>query len=77
LLPPAGRHLQIVPVERLDPALRGLERWLTSVGCATPELEARARALLPRARVVPLGRMQSPAFDGPVDLRADPGGELI
>jgi hypothetical protein len=77
LLPPAGRHLQIVPVERLEPALRGLGRWLTSVGCATALLEARARAVLPRARVVPLGRMQSPVFDGPVDLRSDPGGELI
>lgn len=77
LLPPAGRHLQIVPVERLEPALRGLERWLTSVGCATAQLEARARAVLPRARVVPLGRMQSPAFDGPVDLRGGTGGELI
>jgi hypothetical protein len=77
LLPPAGRHLQIVPVQRLEPALRGLERWLTSVGCATAELEARACAVLPAARVVPLGRMQSPAFDGPVDRRADPGGELI
>jgi hypothetical protein len=77
LLPPAGRHLQIVPIERLEPALRGLERWLTIVGCATPQLEARARAVLPRARVVPLGRMQSPAFDGPVDLRSGPGAELI
>jgi hypothetical protein len=77
LLPPAGRHLQIVPVEQLESALRGLERWLTSVGCATAELEARARAVLPRARVVALGKMQSPAFDGPVDRRAEPGGELI
>ncbi|HEU4581988.1 MAG TPA: acyl-CoA reductase [Polyangiaceae bacterium] len=77
VLPPAGRHLQIVPVERLEPALGGLERWLTSVGCATLELEQRARAVLSRARVVPLGRMQSPAFDGPVDRRSDPRGELI
>jgi hypothetical protein len=76
-LPPAGRHLQIVPVERLEPALRGLERWLTSVGCATPELEARARTVLSRARVVRLGKMQSPAFDGPVDRRSEPRGELI
>jgi len=25
LLPPAGRHLQIVPIERLEPALAGLD----------------------------------------------------
>jgi hypothetical protein len=77
LLPPAGRHLQILPIERLEPALAGLEPWLTSVGCSEPELERRVRALLPRARVSALGSMQMPAFDGPVDRRSDPAGELI
>ena len=77
LLPPAGRHLQIVPIERLEPALSGLAPWLTSVGCSEPALEARARAVLPRARVAALGQMQTPAFDGPVDRRSDPAGELL
>jgi Acyl-CoA reductase (LuxC) len=77
LLPPAGRHLQIVPIERLEPALAGLAPWLTSVGCSEPALEARARAVLPRARVCALGQMQTPAFDGPVDRRSDPAGELL
>jgi len=77
LLPPAGRHLQIVPIERLEPALAGLAPWLTTVGCSGPELELRARAVLPRARVCALGQMQTPAFDGPVDRRSDPAGELL
>jgi hypothetical protein len=77
LLPPAGRHLQIVPIERLEPALAGLGAWLTSVGCSAPALQARARAVLPRARVCALGQMQTPAFDGPVDRRSDPAGELL
>ncbi|MEO8181083.1 MAG: acyl-CoA reductase [Deltaproteobacteria bacterium] len=77
LLPPTGRHLQIVPIERLEAALAGLGPWLTSVGCSGPRLEASARAVLPRARVCPLGQMQTPAFDGPVDRRSDPAGELL
>jgi hypothetical protein len=77
LLPPVGRHLQIVPIERLEPALSGLAPWLTSVGCSEPALEARARAVLSRARVAALGQMQTPAFDGPVDRRSDPAGELL
>jgi hypothetical protein len=77
LLPPVGRHLQVVPSERLEPALAGLEPWLTSVGCSEPALEQRVRTALPRARVGALGSMQKPAFDGPVDRRPDPAGELL
>jgi len=77
LLPPVGRHLQIIPIERLEPALAGLEPWLTSVGCSAPALAGRVRAALPKARVSELGGMQAPAFDGPVDRRPDPAGELI
>jgi hypothetical protein len=76
-VPPIGRHLEVVSIERLEPALTALAPWLTALGCAGPELEARARRLLPKARVGPLGRMQAPPFDGPVDLRPDAAGELI
>jgi hypothetical protein len=76
-VPPSGRHLEVVSVDRLEPVLSALAPWLTALGCARPELERRARQLLPKARVGPLGRMQCPAFDGPVDLRPDAAGELI
>lgn len=76
-VPPIGRHLAVVSLEHFAPALRVLAPWLTCVGCASPSLEAEARRLLPQARVVPLGRMQTPAFDGPVDRRPDPTGEVI
>ncbi|MEY4548367.1 MAG: hypothetical protein RL685_4562 [Pseudomonadota bacterium] len=77
LLPPVGRHLQVIPVAQLEPALLSLAPWLTSVSCDDAELRCRLEALLPRARVCELGRMQSPAFDGPVDRRPAPTGEVI
>ena len=76
-VPPVGRHLAIVALEHFAPALRALAPWLTCVGCASPSLAAQARQLLPLARVVPLGKMQTPAFDGPVDQRPDGAGEII
>lgn len=77
LLPPVGRHLQVIPVAQLEPALLSLSPWLTSVSCDDAALRCRLEALLPRARVCELGRMQSPAFDGPVDRRPAPAGEVI
>jgi hypothetical protein len=77
LLPPVGRHLQVIPVAQLEPALLSLAPWLTSVSCDDAALRCRLEALLPRARVCELGRMQSPAFDGPVDRRPTPAGEVI
>lgn len=76
-LPPAGRHLQVLPVTQIEPALRSLSPWLTSVSCDDAALRSRLEALLPRARVCALGRMQAPPLDGPVDRRPDPAGELI
>lgn len=76
-IPPVGRHLEVIAVSRLEPALLGLEPWVTAVGCSDRALEQRLRELLPRARVGPVGSMQRPAFDGPVDRRCDPAGELI
>lgn len=76
-IPPPGRHLELLAVSHLEPALSGLRRWVTAVGCSDEALEARVRHVLPRARVGPAGAMQRPPFDGPVDRRSDPAGELI
>ncbi len=76
-VPPAGRHLEVVAIQKLEPALAGLRPWLTTVGCSTARLEAQVRALLHPLRVTRVGHMQQPALDGPVDRRADPRGERI
>jgi hypothetical protein len=77
LLPPAGRHLLVVPVAQLEPALASIAPLVTSAGCSHVELESRVQRWLPKARVGLLGRMQTPAFDGPVDRRPDPAGERL
>ena len=76
-VPPVGRHLEVVPLARLEPALAAFAPWLTSVGCGSAALERRIAPRLPRARVTALGRMQRPRFDGPVDRRPDPPGERL
>jgi acyl-CoA reductase LuxC len=76
-VPPVGRHLEVIAITLLEPALQAFHPWLTSVGCASPALEQRVRRCLGRARVAPLGQMQRPPFDGPVDRRSDCRGELI
>lgn len=73
-LPPAGRHVLVVPVdseasarERLAP----IARFVVSVGCDARGSGDRVRAVAPpHARVAPLGRMQHPPLDGPVDRRS-------
>jgi hypothetical protein len=76
-VPPAGRNLEVIAVRRLEPALEALRPWLTTVGCSSAALEARVHPLLGSIRIAPLGRMQRPPFDGPVDRRANPRGEVI
>ncbi len=76
-LPPVGRYLEVIAVPRLGPALAALGSWLTVVGCADAGLERQVSELLSSARVVAVGSMQRPAFDGPVDLRTDLRGQLI
>jgi hypothetical protein len=52
--------------------------FLTIVGAdADGDLARAVRALAPRARKAPLGEMQRPPLDGPVDLRlaVPPGAE--
>ena len=76
-VPPAGRHLEIIPVAQLDRAIDALAPWLTSVGCSSMSLARRLASRFSHVRVTSLGRMQRPAFDGPVDRRPPPSGELI
>ncbi len=78
LLGPAVRCLQVVPA-RADDAARLLAPWTRFVvalgGVDEPpppgSLAFAIRQLAPRARASPLGTMQRPPLDGPVDLRAD------
>ncbi len=73
LVPPAARVVHVAPASA-EGAAALLAPWapaITALGAAGagPLLDA-ARDLLPRARRSPLGRMQRPPLDGPVDLRA-------
>lgn len=75
-LPPAGRNLHVVtgpaPVPTLAP-------WSTHLTCISTDgaLDPLLRSAFPGARVVPLGRMQAPPLDGPVDLRRGSRGEPV
>lgn len=77
LLPPPGRHVHIVPVDASEPLERLLRPWasgVTSVGYANRTAERSSlaktlRILTPGARWSPVGSMQAPPLDGPVDLR--------
>jgi hypothetical protein len=75
LLPPAARVLHVVPVDRARLELSSLvDPRITIVGTsgegAARGLTMALRRLLPRSvRFAPLGQMQRPPLDGPVDLR--------
>jgi hypothetical protein len=67
---PAGRHLGVFPVPTLDAACRAIApiaRFVVVVG--SDDGDVGRTVAPPQARVVPLGAMQSPPLDGPVDLR--------
>jgi hypothetical protein len=70
LVPPPGRHLHIAPVRSLEEAdafVRELAPVIVAVGADDP---ARASTIAPaHARLSPLGAMQRPPLDGPVDRR--------
>jgi hypothetical protein len=69
-VPPAGRHVLVASAPSWEDAfarLAPLSAFVVAVGTNEP---ARVAPLGPRrARILPLGRMQHPPFDGPVDLR--------
>jgi hypothetical protein len=68
-LPPAQRCILVALCDEPASLLGDLVRHVTCIGHGH---EPPPRALLercPNARVVPLGRMQKPPLDGPVDRR--------
>lgn len=80
LLAPAGRVVHVVSATT-DEALRLLasfHQFVTVLGVsdASPFCEAVARSL-PFARLVPLGFMQRPPLDGPVDRRPTSAPRLL
>lgn len=77
VLPPAGRNLHVFAHGEPSAALRSSARYLTTIASNDDRHRQALRSAFPRARVVELGRMQRPPLDGPVDLRADPSGELL
>jgi hypothetical protein len=73
-LPPSGRHVHVARIEETKDFARLFEPFQNAVTCVgrhDPETSmARSVVTLLRgARSLPLGRMQSPPLDGPVDLR--------
>lgn len=69
-IPPPCRSLSVVGVRDPVEYLNALQALVTNVGISgDDELRRRVGVKLPGARVVDLGTMQSPALDGPVDLR--------
>lgn len=76
-VPPSGRNLHVFPSADPLAALAPCAASLTGISCNDAELRAILAAAFPGARVVPLGAMQRPALDGPVDLRQSPLGERL
>lgn len=70
LMPPSGRHVHVVPAANLDEAralVAPLARYLVTVG--GDDVDVTRQLAPPHARVAPLGALQRPPFDGPVDRR--------
>jgi hypothetical protein len=78
MLPPPGRHLVMA---RTESPVRWIEEHrgaITTVGCSVSEsTRASLAEALPLARLSEIGAMQSPPFDGPVDRRTQPAGEVV
>ncbi len=77
-VPPVGRVMHITRVSSVEPHVRALASRITSVGMAGHDrLEGNLRTWIGERRYVPLGQMQTPLFDGPVDLRAGWDAEVL
>ncbi len=71
VVPPPGRHVHVAVVAGVEEAGRVLgpvSRFIVAVGCDKAALVA-SLLVSTRVRISPLGRMQRPPLDGPVDLR--------
>jgi hypothetical protein len=78
IVPPGGRVVHVVRGEDPTVVLERLRPMLAAVGVAgPPDLWEAVRAAVPRARVSPVGMMQRPKLDGPVDRRPTAEGELL
>lgn len=78
VLPPPARIVHAVLVDEPLRALESINEQLTCVGAAVSrELHVKLARGLPSARLCALGEMQRPPFDGPVDRRQPPQGELL
>jgi hypothetical protein len=77
LVPPVGRYLHVT--RTADPLARLLD-WADRITCVgmwgTPLLAGLCEAKLGPRRYVPLGQMQKPPLDGPVDLRTGFDAEI-
>jgi acyl-CoA reductase-like NAD-dependent aldehyde dehydrogenase len=73
ILPPSGRHVHVVgagDIAAIERFLAPMGGAITSIGVAEKSAHARLLgAIAPAARTLPLGNMQRPPLDGPVDLR--------
>jgi len=70
VLAPPGRNLVVTATDDAFALLAPQARGLTALGIeASAELTREAARRFPGARCSALGRMQRPAFDGPVDRR--------
>jgi acyl-CoA reductase-like NAD-dependent aldehyde dehydrogenase len=70
-VPPAGRHVTVVPMSSPDAvvaALAPVARFVVAVG--TDDLGGLGAMALAHARTSELGAMQRPPLDGPVDRRS-------
>lgn len=78
VIPAGGRVVHVLRVDDPAPLLERLGLAVAAVGVAgPPELWAAVRNVAPWARVSPVGMMQRPKLDGPVDRRPLPAGEVL
>lgn len=77
VLPPGQRTLHVVPTSDAVSTLSPFTSHLTCIAAGAPALSRELCRHFPGARVVAVGEMQRPPFDGPVDHRKSPKGELI
>jgi hypothetical protein len=69
-IPPAGRHVLVLAIESAEEAfsrLAHVARFLVAIG--SDDIARVAKVAPKHVRLSPLGRMQHPALDGPVDRR--------
>jgi len=72
VIAPTGRHVHVMPVPDLDAArsaLAPIRALVVALGTDAEQEVTEALGFDGRVRISPLGEMQKPPFDGPVDLR--------